>query len=238
MGLNLGTITGALNPVALIGTALSAGGDIYGAYQQRRAQQEANETNINLSREQMAFQERMSNSAHQREVDDLRKAGLNPILSANAGASSPAGQSATVAPVPSITDRVVASARDALRFKQEIRESKQRIRSGVAQEGAAYADANLKTAQERETNARAEMQEIEAWLANNRNEWEKKNPELTGFIDAFLRRAQPAASAASDVRRASEPRGKDMDFSTDRSTSSDGKGNSRTIEKRSIRRRK
>lgn len=55
-----------------------------------------NNANVESAKKQMEFQERMSSTAHQREVKDLIAAGLNPVLSANNGASSPMGAYANV----------------------------------------------------------------------------------------------------------------------------------------------
>ena len=59
-------------------------------------QQQNNAWSAEQAQKQMDFQREMSNTAHQREIEDLKAAGLNPVLSAKlGGASTPSGAMAT-----------------------------------------------------------------------------------------------------------------------------------------------
>lgn len=79
--------------------AISAGASLLGGAMSNKAQGSANAQNIALARENRDWTERMSNTAIQRRVEDMKKAGLNPLLSvsgASAGASTPSSSPAQV----------------------------------------------------------------------------------------------------------------------------------------------
>lgn len=75
-------------------------GDVVGGLLASDSQKKANETNLQIARENRQWQQQMSSTAHQREVADLKKAGINPLLTATGGpgASTPQGSVATMAP--------------------------------------------------------------------------------------------------------------------------------------------
>lgn len=81
----------------LIGAALIGGAStLIGGLVGDSGQKAANRANLQIAREQMAFQERMSSTAIRRRADDMKAAGLNPILAAGQPASTPAGASAVM----------------------------------------------------------------------------------------------------------------------------------------------
>lgn len=211
MGLDIGTIFGGTGvaPAAALGGWMpaisSAAAFAGGVLQNKWAGDEA--------QAQREWQQGMSSTAHQREVADLRAAGLNPILSASrGGAVTPGGATAQQ------TDPIsgaVSSALNAKRLEADLHLLEQNVHTSKAQERALGASAGRDNAQamladqqrlteEHETVNRKAFSEISQSTAKGAKLEgeidETKYGEIMRYLDRAIKSLTGSARSIRDVK--------------------------------------
>lgn len=174
----------------LAGGIFSLAGSMYAADQNRKS-----------ANKQMQFQEAMSNTAHQREVADLKAAGLNPILSGTggAGASSPAGTSFQTD--SDIGTKAASSAREGM----DSSASRNLVKAQAEQTASATevnrAQKRLTDAQTVKTNREAQILGPKATLYDKVTEGLMSVPKKINEISEGLRMQDPKAPSTYQLKQ-------------------------------------
>jgi hypothetical protein len=154
----------SFNPVAAIG---SIAGGLIARKDAEKAANSANDFNSNEAVKNRAYQTDMSNTSYQRSMDDMRKAGLNPMLAySQGGASTPGGSSASgvaaqtqpMDPGEAIRSGITSSL-EVKRLKKDVEQADSQVKLNAAAEKTAQTQQKLNQSSARKVDADAKLSE-------------------------------------------------------------------------------
>jgi len=193
----------------IAGAAVSGIGNVVGSVLTNKANaaatRETNEANAREAEKNRQFQLEQSNTAYQRAMVDMKKAGLNPMLAySQGGASTPSGSMATnSAPqIENVLSKGINSAVEARRLKKELdaTDSQVGLNKAIEMTQKAQTKLNENSAKVADVNAKAMEAQLPAirQTAKFEEKRDKINEKYVG-VDALMNRTGQATGIINNA---------------------------------------
>lgn len=185
----------------LAGLAGSLGSSLIGGLFGHSAQSAANKANIQMNKENRQWMEKMSNTEWQRGVQDMKAAGMNPMLAfSQGGASSPSNSAPTVIPEDAMARAVSSAGSNAIQAAQGIANIK--LTEAQKEKTLAEAESARQFSASSWTRYNSEITRIEEEIKNlksTRGLTEAQHKQVTDMLPELiaLTRAQTGAATAA-----------------------------------------
>lgn len=184
----------------LVGAAISGVGSLFTNATNKENVEATNRANAQQAQMNRDFQERMSNTAYQRGMADMKTAGLNPILAyQKGGASSPSGAQAAMQPFE-IKGNPAA---DAVNTGLALRRSSQELANMKATEQNIITDTAMKEASAAKT--MSEDRILGQNLSVAEREALKAKLDQDIYNNSAGRVARKAGTMAEEISRTTDP---------------------------------